>query len=364
MTDSTHKRICTAQVIGSRKSGGAENFFIRLHAALNRHGVPSWAVLPAASELNRRLQGPVRHARMSSVRDPFSKWSVNRALKALKPNIVQTWMGRATRLVLIEKGRGQVHVARLGGYYDPAQYRHADALIGNTRGICDFLIREGVPADKVFHISNFVTFDSRQSMPQERENTRARLGLDSSARLVFALGRLHENKAFDTLIRAFDRVAEQAVRRDIHLVIAGDGPLKREISALVAHSRVGSHIHLVGWQEDTAPWFSAADLFICPSRHEPLGNVILEAWSYRLPVISTASDGALELIDEEVNGLLCPVDDVEAMAGRIAAWCQGDADQYSALGEAGAAKLELQYSERIIVDQYIELYDALLAREY
>jgi glycosyltransferase involved in cell wall biosynthesis len=351
-------------VIGSRKPGGAENFFLRLHAALNRADIPSWAVLPAASELNAQLQGPVQHARLASVRDPLSRWSVSRALKAIKPDIVQTWMGRATRLVHTGRGRGPVHVARLGGYYDAVHYRHVDALVGNTRGICDYLIREGFAPERVFHISNFVAFEAPQDPAEARRAIREQLGLEPEAKLIFSLGRLHVNKAFDTLISAFNQLHGHAQGEDMHLVIAGDGPLREEIATLVAQTELAERIHLVGWQQETGRWFAAADLFVCPSRHEPLGNVILEAWAHRLPVISTASDGACELIDEGVNGLLCPIDDIAAMAQRLEAWCNGDRESYRALGEAGAEKLERAYSERVIVEQYRQLYDSLLTRQY
>ena len=66
-------------------------------------------------------------------------------------------MGRASRLTHLPPNGTAVHVARLGGYYKiDGYYRHAHAWIGNTQGICDYLIREGLPASRVFLIGNFV----------------------------------------------------------------------------------------------------------------------------------------------------------------------------------------------------------------
>ena len=53
----------------------------------------------------------------------------------------------------------------------------------------------------------------------------------------------------------------------------------------------------------------SADLLVCPSIHEPLGNVVIEAWSAGLPVVATASDGPAGLIEDGVNGLLVPLPD-------------------------------------------------------
>ena len=62
---------------------------------------------------------------------------------------------------------------------------------------------------------------------------------------------------------------------------------------------------------------AAADLIACPSRIEPLGNVVLEAWARQRPIVAAAADGPMELIRDRENGLLVPIDDPEAMARAI-----------------------------------------------
>lgn len=356
----TSARFSTLQIIGSKKLGGAESFFVRLHRALNESAIPSTAVTPPTSELNAALAAPLRHAPMRSVFDPFSHLALRSLIRREQPDIVQTWMGRATRLVHLAPGKGPVHVARLGGFYDPAQYRHAHALVGNTRGICDFLIREGVAANKVHFISNFVP-EPRTAEPTEVNALRQGLGLPASARVIFALGRLHENKGFDTLIRAFEQLPAELDGRPLHLLIAGEGPLRADLDALVAQSEAASRIHLPGWQRDAIPSFALAELFVCPSRHEPLGNVILEAWANRVPVVSTRSDGALELIEDERSGLLVDIDQPGEMAQVMQRVLLADQVQRDALVSAGQQTLQGRFSQSVIVDAYRDLYQQLLA---
>ena len=90
-------------------------------------------------------------------------------IAAWRPDIVLTWMSRATRLC----PRGDfVHVARLGGYYDLKYYRRCDHLIGNTRAIVDYAIAEGWPRERISYLPNFVP-DMRARRRQRRMPQRA-----------------------------------------------------------------------------------------------------------------------------------------------------------------------------------------------
>ncbi|WP_019625018.1 glycosyltransferase [Thioalkalivibrio sp. ALJT] len=354
--------IRTLQIIGSKKLGGAEGFFIRLHEAFNRaEGLSSVAVTPPSSALNASLSPPVETRAMRSVYDPFSRLALARLVRRSRPDIVQTWMGRATRSVRLSPARLPVHVARLGGFYEPGRYRHAHALVGNTRAICDFLVRSGIPASRISCIGNFVTMPAPASEFQLQALRRER-GIPADALIVFSLGRLHENKGFDTLIRAVERLPSVAGGRPVHLLLAGDGPLKTELQTQARDSGAASRIHWLGWQPNPSPYFYLADLMVCPSRHEPLGNVLLEAWAHRCPVVSTRTHGALELIEDGVSGLLCDIDDPEQMTAQIQTLLSAAPSQREGLIEQGLRTLDARFSERAIVQAYRGLYRQLLEK--
>ena len=108
-------------------------------------------------------------------------------------------------------------------------------------------------------------------------------------------------------------------------------------------------------------WRGAADVFVCPSRHEPLGNVILEAWNRMVPVVSTRSDGAIELIENGTTGLLCDCKDAPGMAAAIRRILEASEIDRAALASAGHARLHERYGQATIVNAYLTLYRALLA---
>jgi glycosyltransferase involved in cell wall biosynthesis len=163
--------------------------------------------------------------------------------------------------------------------------------------------------------------------------------------LLLALGRLHRNKAFDLLVRALLRLPRA------HLVIAGEGPERAALEALARAEGISDRLHLPGWRSDTAELLAAADLLVCPSREEPLGNVVLEAWSARRPVIAAAAAGPAELINPTRDGLLVPLEDPVALADAIRALLD-DPSRATMLARNGRARYEADFAEARVLARW------------
>ena len=353
--------IRTAHVIGSKTLGGAERFFLRLVDALRARGEPVQAFLRRGSEVVGQVPAgvPAIETPMRTVWDPWSRRALAAALRAAAPDVVQTYMGRATRLTRLRFGGRPVHVARLGGYYKLDGYRHAHAWVGNTRAIADYLVAQGLPADRVFHIGNFVP-DARRYSDAERSERRLGLRLPDGAWVLFALGRLIEKKGFQDLLAALARLPGEIAGRPWVTLIAGSGEAGPRLAQQARELGLADRIRWLGWQDPADPWYDLADLVIVPSRHEPLGNVILEAWNHHRAVLSTASDGALELIRHGESGLLVPCAAPAALAQAVqAALASSDATR-AALGEAGHRELQVRHGKAVVLSAYQALYDRLL----
>lgn len=354
--------ISSLHILGAKKSGGAEKFFIRLLHALSKRGHPVQVILPPNSETEHLLDESIKchHVKMRSVYDFPSRWKISRLIRQIQPDIVQTWMGRATRLTRLARGKKPIHVARLGGFYNLKGYRHAHAWIGNTLTIKGYLLENGLPKDKVFHISNFAGV--APVAPESDINTlKKQYNIPDNALCIVAMGRLHPNKGFDTLIEAFKKLPGEINGQPLHMCIIGDGPLSAELRSMSSDTQQASHIHWPGWQANPHIWYQIADLFICPSKHEPLGNVILEAWSHSKPVISTATHGGQELIQTNVNGLLTDIDNSDQMQQAILKiFTQDKSITQSIIDNASQTLLE-RFGEKVILDQYIECYEELIS---
>ncbi len=334
------------QAMAGGRHGGAEAFFVRLVAALGRAGLEQRAVIRRHPERARAL----RAAGIDTVElgfggalDVITRRRFRREIAAFEPDVVLTWMNRAARHCPAtgSAGRRFVHAARLGGYYNLKYYRRCDHLIGNTRGIVDYAVEGGWPPERAHHLPNFAAAVDAAAAD------RAALATPTDAPLLLALGRLHENKALDIAIEALRRLPHA------YLWIAGEGPLRGELEALAARRGVAARVRFLGWRDDTAALFAAADVCVYPSRSEPLGNVILEAWAHGVALVAAASAGPSELIEDGVNGVLVPIDDAAALAAAIARVIAEPA-LASRLADAGRAAYEAGYTERAVVRQYLD----------
>ena len=130
-------------VIGSLNLGGAESFYARLVNSLSAANNSSIALIRPNSRVREILAVGVKHyeASMRNKFDLLTRWKVKQLIQRENPQIIQTYMTRATVCTHIKKNAGPVHIARLGGYYKLKRFAHAHAWVGNTKGICDYLIR-------------------------------------------------------------------------------------------------------------------------------------------------------------------------------------------------------------------------------
>ncbi len=343
-------------IIGSRICGGAERFCARLVNSLAEQS-DVLAVNPKNSPTSSLIEPSVRqcHPTMRNNYDLSGMLSIRKISKQHVPAVVQTYMGRATRLTHIPRNSGLVHVARLGGYYNLKAYRHAHHLIGNTKGICNYLIKQGVPSDAVHHISNFV--EPILSPPENELNAlRASLNIPDNAFVITCAARFHPNKGLFELLEAFSKVWKNDP--ESRLVLVGDGPLAQKVHRQIQTLRLEKAVILPGWLDPT-PYYHLADVLVSPSRHEPLGNTILEAWACGKPLVATATLGAVELINPGVDGLISPLKDANALAETFEQLIHNKPLR-DELASTGAQTVQSHFSKKVITEKYIDLYSRLL----
>lgn len=327
------------------REGGAERFFVNLAQAFARRGVEQrFVIRPGRSwEHEVAALGPVMRSNFARI-SPASlllHLRVEHLVRRWRPHAVMAWMPRAGRL--IHRWPGVVTLARMGDF--PRHLRHfrnCDLLVGNLPGITE-RCRELGWTRPALTISNFPRAVVPQPVP------RSALGTPEGAFLVAAGGRFEPRKGFDTALRAIARLP------GAWLWLIGDGRERPALERLAAELGVQDRVRFAGWVAEPIHHLAAADAFLMPSRHEPLGNALLEAWQAGVPSVSTRSEGPLWYMRDGIDGILAPIDDVEAIAAGLARL-----RDEPALGPAFARnareRLAALFSEEGVVEAYLRVF--------
>ena len=329
------------QAMAGARHGGAEGFFVRLAVALERAGVDQVAAIrpaPARRALLEAAGIPVTELRFGGRLDVLSRWRLARLIDRTRPDVVLAWMSRASAALPQSPRHGHhfVKVGRLGGYYDLKYYAGCDHLVGNTVDIVDWICAQGWPAERAHYLPNFV--DATPAPPVSR----AEFATPDAAPLFLVLGRLHTNKAFDVALAALAAVP------GAWLWLAGAGPLEQDLKEQARRLGIEGRVRFLGWRDDAAALMATADYVLCPSRIEPLGNVVIEAWAHGRPVLAARARGPESLIREGENGLLVPLEDAEALA-RAMTQVIASPDLALSLAEGGRATHAAQFAEAAVV---------------
>lgn len=269
------------------------------------------------------------------------------------PVVLRTTSTRAMGIGQVLGGRSPV--TRLTA----ALHRKANACIVTTAWALDEVLRFGIPRDRIRLIPNGI--DTSELRPDEtaRRQARSRLVPGSDVVMVLYCGRLDEAKNPLGLVRAWRTMARGA--RATLLVLVGDGPQRGLVQQLVDREGLGDCVRLAGEQATVLPWYLAADIFVLSSHLEGLSNALLEAMSCGLPVVSTRVSGSVDIFAECDVGELVDVGDDAGLASAIARLVD-EPERRKACGVRARQYAELRYSIQSVVQQTVDLYQAVIGR--
>jgi glycosyltransferase involved in cell wall biosynthesis len=158
----------------------------------------------------------------------------------------------------------------------------------------------------------------------------------STPRLI-CVARLSEQKGHLLLLEAAGRLAAEGI--SFELTLAGGGPLRAAIEALIARLGLGQHVRVAGWMggDQVRQEILAARALVLPSFAEGLPVVVMEALALGRPVITSAVAGTPELVETGVTGWLVPAGSVEGLVAAMRAALSAEPSRLAEMGRAGAA---------------------------
>jgi len=231
----------------------------------------------------------------------------------------------------------------LSGGWIRRLWTNAAAVIANSEGLAR-LARAHAPDVTVGVIPAGADIDGITPSDHSREE-------NGPLRLLF-VGRLVQQKGLDVLMNAISKMKKS---NGVHLTLAGDGPLRKELVTQVQNSALKGRVTFKGWldKNQLAAVYKEANVFVLPSRDEGMPNAMLEAMAGGLAVVGTSISGIEELVVDGVTGLIIPQEDAHSLA-RALDNLEGNRIMARDMGRAGRARAEEHYNWTIVGRAYLD----------
>jgi len=343
-----------AQIMLSNQFGGAERSFIDISQTLEQFGHVVLAIGSIRSKSIDKLdQFDLQTERVAclGVWDVFTTRAIKKVLIDFEPDLIQCHLARASYLAgCAGKDLGIPVVAKTHNLVNPKYYKHVNKIVVTTEAQRAHLLNHGVSPDRLRLIPNF-------SAVQTKSPKKKKAKTSQPIRIV-TLGRFVKKKGFDTLLRAFSIVIDQR-DLDVELHIGGNGPENRRLLNLTKKLGISKQVKFVGWVDKVSDFLDNADLFVLPSEDEPFGIVILEAMAMGVPILTTETQGPLEILDRNTGSFTRAGDPIQMAADmeRILL-----SEHRFSLANASKARFEEFYTARRVCARYLELFEELIGK--
>ncbi len=313
------------------------------------------------------------------LRDARAYWQLRRLFLEHRFHLVHTHSSKPGLLARIAARRAGVPrvVHHVHGFafhdFSPAYERWAYGTLEKLAGAyCDRVIfvnrelrelairRRLLPAEKCLTIHNGVNLKKFSPTSRARLRTEARntLGLTSDEVIILVIGQLDRQK--QSLI-----LPEIAARLDVHrpsagwrMLVVGSGPLEREMANRLHELDLTRRVRLIGWQDDPAQIYAAADIVLLPSLWEGLSLTLLEAQASGLPIVASDITGNREVVTPR-SGITCSPRDASAYAAALGRLID-TRDLCEAMGAAGRQRAAAHFDGSVCLRRVADLYDQLL----
>lgn len=336
-------KIKVLNIISGAKFGGAELFFERLAVSFEKNKLIHQNIIMRKNKerfnsLNERIDQIEQISYFNNL-NPYCSLKIERKIRDFKPHVILSWMNRASNILPLKKINGEVKVGRLGGYYKIKNYSKCDFLITNTQDLKEYVISQGWDKNNVEFIPNFVPESIKPKL----------VSRNNKAKIILCMGRFHKNKAIDILIKAMPFLSK------FNLFIVGDGVLKSEYELLIKKFNLQSRVKIFGWSYNISDYLNISSILVCPSRHEPFGNIVVDGWAHKIPVVVSNIGGPGRIVKHKSNGLKFEKDNIFDLVKKIK-----DLDSNEILKKKiiknGFNIFKKKYSEEVIVSKYLNFF--------
>ena len=226
-------------------------------------------------------------------------------------------------------------------------WRDADAVVAVSNGLRDYAFQT-TPDLPIQVIPNAIEL-SVFTPPLHRNG-------EGPVKLLF-VGRFNAFKNVEKLIEAVGRLKEMGINNfELHLV--GEGERRSSVERLVIDKGLTRQVQFLGWVDRSAivERYRQADLFVTATTWEGMPNTVLEGMACGLPVVATRASGLEELVKDGVNGYLVNINDISALAERMAQLINNPHERQR-MSKESRTIAEREFAWEYITERYVEIYE-------
>ena len=238
--------------------------------------------------------------------------------------------------------------------------RITDMAFSQNQGDIDELVFNHVlPQEKILYEGNGVDIEKLDALRSDANvhKLRRQLAIDECVTVIGCFARLEPVKGHTFLLNAFEKLLR--VRPDVVCLIAGDGPLRRDLESLAQKLRIHQNLRFLGWIDDIQPLHALIDILVLPSQKEGIPRTVMEAMTASKPVVATNVPGTREIVIHQHTGILVPYGDEQAMCDALLAIVK-DKEKANRYGKNGREQIEGEFDERLVIKRILKAYTNLI----
>jgi glycosyltransferase involved in cell wall biosynthesis len=299
--------------------------------------------------------------------DAKTYWTLKQIIDRFQPDILHAWTSMANLYGLAAaKAFGIKHL--VAGYYNIDPYttgmrltidryisKHSVHMTTDNAGVRDFYVQKGLPTEKFRVIGSGVGAATPSSTT--RRQLVAEFGLKENSRLIGLVGNLLLRDRIKDAIWAADLL--KVIRKDVHLLIIGDGPHRDRLRRFRDNVRIADFVHFLGPRNDLNRLLPHFDLLWSTSPYNNQSDSILQAMAAGVPVVAAENPCTRNLVIHQQTGFLAPLGD-RAVFARHAHQLIEDPALAQRLGQAARERTERDFSTDNMIRQYLEIYRQIL----
>jgi glycosyltransferase involved in cell wall biosynthesis len=346
--------------------GGGERHLADLANSLVQKGHTVFAAIapgsPLRSELALLPEKNILELPMRNSLDVFAAFKLAQIVRTFEIDVIHAHVARDYVLAAAaSRLSGNTPYILTRHVLFPLKKLHRTTLGRASRIIAvSEAVAEGLRKQGLFDPRKIVTIHNGIDIKRfaQKSSDQVRSAKDDGARrpyIVGMIGHIAPIKGQEDLLRAAAIIVAQ--RGDVEFVMVGEDKSRRyenrtATEGLIKQLKLVSKVRMLGWQDDVSDLLSTFDVFISPSRSEPFGLVILEAMASGVPIVATRSEGAIEILEDGLTGMLVPIGDSTVLAETIMNFLDAPDD-----------RAQLSSNARRAVDERFSLFKMVEATE-